>query len=177
MSQSNKYFVFVWIPSHSGIKENDKVDSLAKSSLSDQEYENYNSNMFDLRKYVRKVIKDSWENDWKMIMTDNKLRSLKPDLSPWKNLELTTRHESKVLTRLRIGHTSLTHSFLMDGSLQPRCECGPPLTIRHLFDSCERTVTLREKYSLTYNSLSSNNIKIMKNIIKFLTDLGICKRI
>ena len=47
-----------------------------------------------------------------------------------------SRHESVIINRLRIGHTRLTHSYLLSGDDQPTCStCGHPLTVRHI--QCE----------------------------------------
>ena len=44
---------------------------------------------------------------------DNKLHSIKPILSEWRPAYRMDRKEEVVLTRLRIGHSYATHSFLL----------------------------------------------------------------
>ena len=61
---------------------------------------------------------------------DNKLHSIKPILSEWRPAYRMDRKEEVVLTRLRIGHSYATHSFLLKGEEQPMCiPCDAPFTI------------------------------------------------
>jgi len=47
------------------------------------------------------------------------------------------RKEDTVLNRLRIGHTSITHGFLMAKEEPSICQtCGTVLTIKHLIADC-----------------------------------------
>ena len=48
-----------------------------------------------------------------------------------------SRREQVILDRLRIGHTRLTHSFLLKGEPAPECTmCECPLTIQHILVDC-----------------------------------------
>ena len=48
---------------------------------------------------------------------------------PWKN-EIT-------LSRLRIGHTRITHSYLLEGKQQPMCyACQTKYTVKHILIEC-----------------------------------------
>jgi ribonuclease HI len=176
ISSSSNFYVFVWIPSHVGIGKNELVDSLAKSALNNNVSTSYCMNRFDIKAQIRKVIREAWDNDWKTT-SDNKLRLIKSCIAPWKNLSNLSRKDSIKITRVRIGHTFLTHEFLMKGSPPPHCQCGNTLTIKHLFNDCVRYADLRRKYNLTHSSLSSGDIDIMKKVLKFLKDLGIYKQI
>ena len=43
------------------------------------------------------------------------------------------RKEEVVLSRLRIGHSHATHSYLLKGEEQPMCiPCDTPFTIKHI---------------------------------------------
>jgi len=42
-----------------------------------------------------------------------------------------------LLNRLRIGHTRLTHSYLLSGDDLPECgTCQCPLTVKHILVEC-----------------------------------------
>ena len=42
-----------------------------------------------------------------------------------------------ILTRLRIGHTRVTHSFLMENGNMPYCQdCLVPLSVLHILAEC-----------------------------------------
>ena len=45
--------------------------------------------------------------------------------------------EEVVLARLRLGHTRVTHSYLLLGEEQPQCVgCDAPFTVRHFLLEC-----------------------------------------
>jgi len=44
-----------------------------------------------------------------------------------------SHYDSLLLNRLQIGHSRLTHSYLLSGDDPPTCQsCGIPLTIKHV---------------------------------------------
>ena len=48
-----------------------------------------------------------------------------------------SRHDSVLINRLRIGHTHVTHSYLLSGDDQPECDvCQCPLTVKHIMIEC-----------------------------------------
>jgi len=51
------------------------------------------------------------------------------------------------LNRLRIGHTRLTHSFLLSDDDLPECgTCQCPLTVKHILVECVDLKDVRNKY-------------------------------
>ena len=62
----------------------------------------------------------------------NKLHSVKPVLGDWR-----CRKDEVVLCRARIGHTHLTHSYILRKDPPPLCEhCQCILTVRHILVEC-----------------------------------------
>jgi len=58
-----------------------------------------------------------------------------------------SRHESVIINRLRIGHTRLTHSYLLLSDDQPTCStCGHPLTVRHILLHCVDLQNVRRRH-------------------------------
>ena len=51
----------------------------------------------------------------------NKLHSIMPSLGEWQPNYRIDRKEEVTLARLRIGHTFITHSFLLKGEDWPLC--------------------------------------------------------
>jgi len=48
-----------------------------------------------------------------------------------------SRYDSVLLNILRIGHSRLTHSYLLSGDDPPTCQsCGIPLTVKHILVEC-----------------------------------------
>ena len=57
------------------------------------------------------------------------------------------RRWETILCRLRIGHTRLTHGFLMSGGRQPYCDdCRVPLTVKHIIIQCPKFRSLRNRF-------------------------------
>ena len=49
--------------------------------------------------------------------------------------------------RLRIGHTRVTHKYLLSGDSQPLCDkCQCSLTVKHILLECCSLKDVREKY-------------------------------
>ena len=64
----------------------------------------------------------------------------------WQSSLQNERQTEVVLTRLRIGHTLLTHGYLMSTPHEtpPKCTtCQTALTIKHLFEDCRIFQRLR----------------------------------
>ena len=56
-------------------------------------------------------------------------------------------HDCVLINRLRIGHTRLTHSYLLLGDDQPECgTCQCPLTVKHILIDCVDLNNVRNKH-------------------------------
>ena len=54
-----------------------------------------------------------------------------------------------LLNRLRIGHTRLTHSYLLSGDDLPECcTCQCPLTVKHILVECVDLKDVRNKHNV-----------------------------
>ena len=59
----------------------------------------------------------------------------------------TNRKEETVMARLHIGHSFLTHSFLLRGEEPPMCiGCDKRLTIEHILLTCSDFIEIRESH-------------------------------
>ena len=98
---------------------------------------------------------------------------IKKDIGPWLNMTKLPKKDIIVLTRLRLGHTNLTHSHLMDRSPPPLCNCGSLLTVKHIFQDCTIHNNLKKEYEIDgLLSLSNCKTENQKNIIKFINELN-----
>ena len=98
-----------------------------------------------------------------------------------------TRQREVILCRLRIGHTRLTHGFLMSGDHQPFCEdCLVPLTVRHLMVECPSLLDERERHfpaSCRGNNGGFSLAKILgvdfkeNCLFSFIEEIGILNKI
>ena len=85
------------------------------------------------------------------------------------------RREDVTLTRLRIGHTNFTHSFLLSKNDAPWCiPCDCLITVKHILMECSDFIEIRNKYYVA-ESLKAlfSNVKI----INFLKEINVYNKI
>ena len=118
---SFKEIVFCWLPSHTNIRGNELADLEAKSALSLSitnlkiPHSDFKSN---IHQYVMNKCQSVWEEQ-----TGNKLHELKPDFNSKCSFLGYSRQIQTKITRCRIGHTRLTHSYLLTNEQPPFVYC------------------------------------------------------
>ena len=172
---SHKQIIFCWLPSHVGIRGNDKADKVAKSALSLQP-SNLKLPYTDFKPAINKYLLNKWQLIWNTDV-DNKLHSIKSILGEWRPAFRTDRKEV-VPARLRIGHSFITHSYLLTGEEQPTCvPCDTPFTIKHILLNC---VDFQNSYDKYYkvNTLKElfETIEIHKTF-SYLKEIGLFNKI
>ena len=74
---------------------------------------------------------DQWQTSWNNSI-GNKLLAIKPIIGEHQPVVRNIRKEEVVLARLRLGHTRVTHSYLLLGEEHPQSVgCEAPFTVRH----------------------------------------------
>ena len=75
------------------------------------------------------------------------------------------RKEDIIITRLRIGHSRLTHKHYLANEDPPECiPCNTPLTIKHVLLECVDTADIRRQYfncpdlKTLFNSVAGDTI-------------------
>ena len=130
-----KEIVLCCIPSYIGIQGNETVDKQAKSSLS-LEPTSFKITFSNLKPSINKYILEEWQTSWNDSI-GNKLLDIKPTIGEHQSVVRNIREEEVVLARLRLGHTRVTHSYLLLGEEQPQCVgCDVPFTVRHFLLVC-----------------------------------------
>ena len=67
----------------------------------------------------------------------NQLHFIKPSFGEWQPSDRINRKEEVTLARPRIGHTFMTHSFLLKGEDWPLCiPCQEPFSVKHFLLDC-----------------------------------------
>ena len=72
-----------------------------------------------------------------------------------------------MLNRLRIGHTRLTHSYLLSYDVLPECgTCQCPLTVKHILVECVDLKDVRNKHFVASSIKDSIEAHKMIDFIK-----------
>ena len=130
--------MFMWVPSHVGIRGNTLVDKAAKDTLNHDIPPLPRQSVFhlDLRRQTKLYCKQLWQDDWSN-QPRNKLFQVLPNLSDRLPTMTKNRKEETILSRLHIGHTYVTHSFLLKNEDPPWCFCcDAPFTVEHFLTEC-----------------------------------------
>ena len=76
---------------------------------------------------------DQWQTSWNNSI-GNKLLEIKPKIDEHQSVVRNIRKEEVVFTQLRLSHTRVTHSYLLQGKEQPHCVgCDALFTVRDDF--------------------------------------------
>ena len=134
-----------WIPSHVGIAGNELADGAARRAASAACTRRLPLPARDFIPAVGSFVQSEWQANWNA--QTSKLKELKPQLGPWQSSLRSCRRQEVILCRLRIGHTYATHSHLLRGEEQPRCQsCDLPLTVAHVLIHCRHLEECRSRH-------------------------------
>ncbi len=158
---------FCWVPSHVGIRGNELADRAAKTAFNHLPFD---LPYFDMKNLVTARVYGEWQQSWSE-QTSNKLYAVKPLIAVWPST--SSRKHDVIITRLRIGHTRLTHRHLLLG--EPTCpQCKTALTVKHILIECPNFRNQRCYYFHRQNLSLKDllNITPHKNIFGFLKSIG-----
>ena len=104
---------------------------------------------------------------------------------PKESVICSDRHWERTLFRLRVGHTHLTHGYLMNREARPNCEfCNnvdTPLTVKHILTECSALEPIRNRHlgrnRTMKDILLDMNTSNKGPLYKFLTEADILRRI
>ncbi|WP_316399482.1 reverse transcriptase domain-containing protein [Bradyrhizobium sp. 33ap4] len=177
---------FVWVPSHVGITGNESADRAAADSLSNREGP-YEIPYQDLTPLVRRAFLRKWQSFWD-TQTKNKLHLVKPQIGRSPSTTHVDRLREVTLARLRIGHTYMTHGFLLRSENPPDCpRCGCQLSVVHILLECPAFQSRREqcfRYLCEHRIplhpsliLGDESLIDFKRVMKFISTVGILSMI
>ena len=88
------------------------------------------------------------------------------------------RREEVVLTRLRIGHTRLTHSYLLKREDRPFCvSCNEPFTVKHFLIDCIEFSHMRRQFFQTNDLRYLFENVTTDKILKFLKHINLFNKV
>ena len=141
LSSRGVFITLCWIPSHVGIPGNEAADEAARAAIDLEDVQPMYQPHNDSRQSIREHIMSKWQNQWDQV--DNDLHQALPTL-PYKFSAHLPRREERVMARIHIGHTRLTHSYRLDRVGRPQCRtCQADLTIQHMLVECREFDYLR----------------------------------
>lgn len=164
LSSRHKTVNLCWVPAHVNIAGNERADGEARAAAATNGPA-FNRSLphRDYFMYIKQQAAHYWSSLWMMTEETNKLRCIKDTVTPWPSSSQHNRRREIVLTRLRIGHTRLTHGFLMERGTPPECPlCHEQITVRHLLADCPLYIAQRLMcYPSSVNMNSNETLQLM----------------
>ena len=158
-----------------GIAGNERADVEAKAALqfpiSDCKVPHC-----DYKQMITSQLTKLWQAQWDQVPF-NKLQSIQRVIGHTKLKGISKRRDEVVLHRARIGHTYVTHSFLLKAEDQPQCtSCVCALSVQHILIDCPCLAGSRQRYfnvSSLYELFSHVSVF---NLLNFLREIDFYRR-
>ena len=103
---------------------------------------------------------------------------IQPTLGEWRPASRKSKREQVVISRLWIGNTRFTHSFIFKQEPQPQClTCQTTCTVKHILIECRAFAIFRKRF-FKVNNLTDlfENVKI-DDILSFLRETELYQKI
>ena len=168
----------MWVPGHVGIRGSEAADRAAKQALDKKPTADLMS-FSDLKPLSAKYVYQIWQKVWdQTVLVSNKFHEILPKL-PDKLLSFcNTRKENTVLNRLHIGHSYLTHYFILRKEEAPVCvACNTVITVKHILIECADLLEIRKKYFEEKSLCSLFRNVIPEIIFDFLREIVVFYKI
>jgi len=168
-----------WIPGHSNIIENERADLADKTAISSSLSTSTNIISYrDIQARIANKCHLIMHQKWLSLFT--KLNQIKHNKDNWTFLIETPRKFEVIITRLRIGHSQISHSFLMAKEEPPICaSCGVQITIKHILTECRTYLNIQSSLNLPESlaEILQNHPKAIADIILFITTANLQSKI
>ena len=172
---SGKYIEFFWVPGHRNIPGNERADTAAKAALSKELPPTFEVPSTDYLTKIRPFISSDWQVRWDE-QPNNKLYSIMPSVDEVYYSGCKNRKDDIIISRLRIGHTRLTHCHLMEKKPPPICTfCSDnnELSVKHILLECS-SFTYKRRRRFQVNDLRQLFSTVSSRvIIDFVKDIGL----
>ena len=171
--------MFCWVPGHCGIDGNERADRAAKEALN-KTITPVKLPFTDRTPLIRSHLLKKWQTEWDKEKDKlNKLYEIQPKIGP-PFLVNSCRKDQVVINRIRIGHTRLSQSYLMEGVPWSECcfcDSGDNLSVKHVLIDCEHFTDIRSNYFNASNMKELFDKIKVENIIGFLKETALYHKI
>ena len=170
---------FEWIPSHMGIKGNDKADKLANLSTNIALTKEIAQAKTEMNSTIARYCANEWQTKCEKL--GRTLTSFKPKIGPTAYSE-SERPQQVMMTRLRMGTTYFTDGHYFKKLPPNSCpKCDTRATVKHILTEC---LQLTEERQELINWCNKHNITFTLHnllappmpitiIVSFLSKAGI----
>ena len=179
---NNTIIKFCWVPAHCGIRGNELADKVAKNATKFSKNCTNPILYSDIKTFLKEQINNKCSLFWN-TQVNNKLFQIDSKIGKKDFSGFTSRMDEIKFTRLRLGHTKITHEFRFLGQQQPICNvCVCDLTVKHLLIECpkyeQKRIACFGHYELNISDiLERGNYKKILNILNFLRQTGLFNEI
>ncbi|XP_058837029.1 uncharacterized protein LOC131693322 [Topomyia yanbarensis] len=157
-----------WIPGHCGIKGNAEADSLATRGRTARKVLTKEVPSQDIVRHFTQAIYNHFAQHWRT--SRGYLQKIKGTPAKWDNRD--SWKEQRVLSRLRTGHTKISHEHTVANAPVPSCTtCGTRKSVEHLLINWIELQDLRAMHDLPLSirdALSNDPVReeVMLNFLK-----------
>ena len=131
----------------------------------------------NFKPFINNYVLSQWQSSWDTAVF-NKLHAIKTNIENGSSAIRNLRREEVVITRLRIGHTRITHSYLLNHEEQPFCiVCNQPFIVKHILIDCIDFLQTRNKYYRANDLTQLFQDVPVDNILSFLKEINIFNKI
>lgn len=169
----------VWIPGHTGIPGNELADKAAKAATSAPLFVTPNLSQQDIKIQIKTLFnlkkREYWNrcNEWYRKVNSQKYNTI--DIFKLANHNILHRKDQIILTRLRLGHTRISHEHILDKGQPKSCTfCGQTLlNLDHIFYNCNNVNILKitilkqsDFFQLITSNISDSNTSLVLDFLK-----------
>ncbi|XP_062714476.1 uncharacterized protein LOC134291132 [Aedes albopictus] len=163
---------FVWVPANCGIPGNEAADKLASLGRSKRRHFTKEIPGADVKKWINNTVRYAWSQEWHS-RRDVFIRKIKADVDKW--IDTKNMKDQRVLSRLRTGHTRISHNMTSGSNFHKHCDfCGLRNSVEHVICVCPKFEDLRNHYDIgSIHDALRNDPDREVSLIRFLKDAAL----